>query len=109
MRIDRDGKKRYKVNLHMHTSRSDGHATPAEAAQRYLSEGYDAVAFADHWVFGGENTINGLTILPGAEYNTYHGDSRKGVYHIVPSKRGNQALRSIRKLSGCFACLRRSA
>ena len=83
MRIDRDGKKRYKVNLHMHTSRSDGHATPAEAAQRYLSEGYDAVAFADHWVFGGENTINGLTILPGAEYNTYHGDSRKGVYHIV--------------------------
>ena len=49
MRIDRDGKKRYKVNLHMHTSRSDGHATPAEAAQRYLSEGYDAVAFADHW------------------------------------------------------------
>ena len=67
----------------MHTTRSDGHATPAEAAQRYLSEGYDAVAFADHWVFGGENRINGLTILPGAEYNTYHGDSRKGVYHII--------------------------
>ena len=83
MRIDRDGKKRYKVNLHMHTTRSDGHNSPAEAAQRYLSEGYDAVAFTDHWVFGREQNINGLTILSGGEFNTYHGDSRKGVYHIV--------------------------
>ena len=83
MYIDMFGKKRFKVNLHMHTSLSDGHATPEAAAQRYLSEGYDAVAFTDHWVYGKEQSINGLTILAGAEYNTYHGDSRKGVYHIV--------------------------
>lgn len=83
MKYDIYGKKRYKVNLHMHTSRSDGHATPAEAAQRYLSEGYDAVAFTDHWVYGKQQTLNGLTILSGIEMNTYHGDSRKGVYHIV--------------------------
>lgn len=83
MYIDKYGKKRFKVNLHMHTSLSDGHASPAAAAQRYLSEGYDAVAFTDHWVYGKEQTLNGLTVLSGAEYNTYHGDSRKGVYHIV--------------------------
>lgn len=83
MRIDRDGKKRYKVNLHMHTTLSDGLMTPELAAQKYISEGYDAVAFTDHWVYGREQKINGLTILSGAEYNTYHGDSRKGVYHIV--------------------------
>ena len=83
MRYDIFGKKRYKVNLHMHTSLSDGAATPEEAAQRYLSEGYDAVAFTDHWVYGKEQTINGLTILAGGEYNTYHGDTRKGVWHIV--------------------------
>ena len=83
MYIDKYGKKRYKVNLHMHTSLSDGHASPAAAAQRYLSEGYDAVAFTDHWVYGKEQTVNGLTVLAGGEYNTYHGDSRKGVYHIV--------------------------
>lgn len=83
MRYDIYGKKRYKVNLHMHTTLSDGIATPEEAAQRYLSEGYDAVCFADHWVSGKEQSINGLTVLAGGEFNTYHGDSRKGVYHII--------------------------
>ena len=83
MKIDIYGKKRYKVNLHMHTTLSDGVATPEEAAQRYLSEGYDAVCFADHWVSGKEQTVNGLTVLSGGEFNTYHGDSRKGVYHII--------------------------
>lgn len=83
MRTDLDGIKRYKVNLHMHTTLSDGTETPEDAVRIYREQGYDAVALTDHWVYGKEQTIGGTTVLCGCEYNTYHGDSRKGVYHIV--------------------------
>ena len=38
----------YKVNLHCHTTVSDGHMTPAEVKAAYHAAGYDAVAFTDH-------------------------------------------------------------
>ena len=38
----------YKVNLHCHTTVSDGHMTPAEVKAAYRAAGYDAVAFTDH-------------------------------------------------------------
>lgn len=76
------GKKRYKVNLHMHTSVSDGRLSPSEALERYREEGYDAVALTDHWKFGKAYVENGITVLSGAEYNV-GSDSRDGIYHIV--------------------------
>ena len=38
----------YKVNLHCHTSLSDGALTPEEVKEIYKKEGYSAVAFTDH-------------------------------------------------------------
>ena len=83
MYIDLLGKKRYKVNLHCHTTLSDGKRTPEEAAQIYLEQGYDALAITDHWRFGQSGEINGLHIISGAEYNFGLLDPCDGIYHIV--------------------------
>jgi histidinol phosphatase-like PHP family hydrolase len=60
MYTDIFGNKRYKVNLHTHTTLSDGHRTPEEVAQIYAEQGYDAVAFTDHWYCGKEQTLSGF-------------------------------------------------
>ena len=38
----------YKVNMHCHTTLSDGKQTPEEVKQKYMEHGYSAVAFTDH-------------------------------------------------------------
>ena len=83
MITDTKGNKYYKLGLHVHTTRSDGHRTPEEAAQIYRNAGYDAIAFTDHWVYGGEGEIEGLKILSGCEYNLGISDTVEGVMHIV--------------------------
>ena len=83
MYTDLLGKTRWKVNLHTHTTLSDGQRSPAEAAQRYRAEGYDAIALTDHWYYGNEGEYEGMTILSGAEYNSSFSDAARGVYHIV--------------------------
>lgn len=80
---DISGKNRVKVNLHMHTSHSDGHVSPSEALRIYREHGYDAVALTDHWVQGKPYEEQGITVLAGCEFHA-GGDPRKtGVYHIV--------------------------
>ena len=83
MQLDLYGKKRYKVNLHMHTSDSDGRVSQKEAIRRYREAGYDALAITDHWVtkFTGEE--DGMVLLSGGEYNTSYRDAAQGVYHIL--------------------------
>ena len=43
MEKDMFGVSRLKVNLHMHTTLSDGSKTPEEAAEIYKKAGYDVV------------------------------------------------------------------
>lgn len=50
MEKDMFGVSRLKVNLHMHTTLSDGSKTPEEAAEIYKKAGYDVVAITDHWI-----------------------------------------------------------
>ena len=38
----------YKVNMHCHTTLSDGKQTPEEVKKQYMDHGYSAVAFTDH-------------------------------------------------------------
>lgn len=76
-------KKRYKVNLHMHTTLSDGKKAPEEVLEIYRLAGYDAVALTDHWYYGSGGEYKGMTVLSGAEYNIGGADCRDGVYHIV--------------------------
>ena len=77
------GKKRYKINLHTHTMRSDARKSPEEAARIYRDAGYDAIALTDHWVYGEEDKIDGLTIFSGCEYDFGNDPATAGVYHIV--------------------------
>lgn len=83
MKKDIFGNDRYKVGLHIHTNLSDGKCTPQEAAKIYKSAGFDAIAFTDHWVYGEETQIDGLTILSGCEYNLGRSDTAVDVIHIV--------------------------
>lgn len=82
MYVDMLGKTRVKLGLHTHTTLSDGRATPEEAAQIYLNEGYDAIAITDHWHYGEECEIEGLKILSGCEYNI-GGHDGAHVVHII--------------------------
>lgn len=81
--IEFHGKRFQKVALHLHTTRSDGRKTPEEVATIYQADGYDAVAFTDHWSFGAGGEIGGLTILSGCEYNIGTNNALSGVLHIV--------------------------
>lgn len=55
MVIYQSGKPEFKGNLHLHTTKSDGRKSPAEAAVLYEEKGYDFLALTDH---------NRLTVLP---------------------------------------------
>jgi len=80
---DKDGNNYYKLALHQHTTLSDGKKTPEEVAKEYKAAGYDAVAFTDHWYYGGEQQIDGVKIISGCEYNLGVSDTVEGVMHIV--------------------------
>ncbi len=83
MQTDLFGQTRYRVNLHTHTTRSDGAATPNETADCYRAAGYDALALTDHWVFGEDKTAeNGILLLSGIEYDTKT-STKDGLFHIV--------------------------
>ena len=82
MLTDMLGKTRMKVGLHLHTTRSDGQKTPEEAARLYADEGFDAVAFTDHWLYGEPTELCGLTVLSGCEYNVGGADCPH-VVHII--------------------------
>ena len=70
MITDRNGKHWYKVNLHTHTTRSDGHVSPEEAARIYRDAGYDALAITDHWAWTEDvPDFGGIYLMGGAEYD----------------------------------------
>lgn len=83
MYTDENGRNWYKVGLHVHTTISDGMATPEEAADIYKAAGFDAIAITDHWKYHGDDTISGLKIISGCEYNLGVNDSIEGVMHIL--------------------------
>lgn len=60
----------YKVNLHCHTTISDGRLSPEEVKELYKSHGYSAVAFTDHEIFLTHNdlTDEAFVALNGTEY-----------------------------------------
>lgn len=79
----RKGQARLKINLHTHTTNSDGRKSPEEVARIYKERGYDAVAFTDHWVHGKEQVIEGLLVLAGCEFNLNYAFGEWHVSHIV--------------------------
>ncbi|MBE6918031.1 MAG: hypothetical protein E7470_09090 [Ruminococcaceae bacterium] len=83
MYTDLLGKQRIKLNLHMHTTNSDGGKSPEDAVAFYKAAGYDAVALTDHWKFHPSKAIDGMRILSGIEYNIPGRDATVGVCHIL--------------------------
>ena len=83
MYTDLFGNTRCRVNLHTHTTLSDGARSPAEVARLYHDAGYDALALTDHWTYGEAGEFEGMTILSGAEYNVKVCSTRQGLFHIV--------------------------
>lgn len=83
MFIDENGKKWYKVGLHIHTTISDGKVTPERMARIYKNAGYDAVAMTDHWNYHDFDKIEDLEIISGCEYNLGSSNTIHDVMHIV--------------------------
>lgn len=58
---------RYKVQLHTHTTESDGADTPAALMAAYEAAGYDAVAITDHNILTADPGGHGILYIPGVE------------------------------------------
>ncbi|HVF19109.1 MAG TPA: PHP domain-containing protein [Mycobacteriales bacterium] len=61
-----------RIDLHVHSSASDGTDPPAEVMRRAAEAGLDVVALTDHdtvagWTEAAEGLPPGLTLVPGAE------------------------------------------
>ena len=83
MIVNQFGEKYYKLALHLHTTQSDGRKTPEEVAREYKEDGYDAIAFTDHWKYNEGGVLEGLHIISGCEYNLGGNETVEGVSHIV--------------------------
>lgn len=58
-----------KGNIHMHTTRSDGDLSPAEAANRYYEAGYDFIMISDHDIYWNSTELDkpDFLVLGGTE------------------------------------------
>ena len=80
----------YKVNMHCHTTISDGHTTPEEVKEKYVEAGYSAVCFTDHEVMIShkdlcdENFIalHGYEVSISDNTRPYSNTGYKPVYHV---------------------------
>ncbi len=77
----------YKGNLHMHTTRSDGHLDPAAAVERYRQHGYDFVALTDHRKPSATERMGDVLVLSGVEWDTGGANTKSfgdvPTYHIL--------------------------
>jgi predicted metal-dependent phosphoesterase TrpH len=65
------------IDLHTHSTASDGTETPAELVRSAAAAGLEVVALTDHdttrgWAEAAEAAPSGLTLLPGAELSCVH-------------------------------------
>ncbi len=91
--------KLYKVNLHSHTTESDGKLTPQQLKDVYKANGYSAVAITDHEFMVDHTELNDeeFIILPGYEYAINNGgpwSHRIASCHmnLFPKKAGNYKM-----------------
>ena len=72
----------YKGNLHTHTTVSDGRKSSDEAAAFFRGAGYDFICLTDHRKTGALPAIDGLLVIPGAEYDINDAKARSA-WHIT--------------------------
>ena len=77
------------IELHCHTTESDGDMTPTQLVDRALERGYEAIALTDHNTISGVETAveygasRGLVVVKGIEWTTFWG-------HIVVTGGGSK-------------------
>lgn len=78
MKLINEEKRQYKVELHSHTSCSDGEYSPVELKALYQQNGFDAAAFTDHDIFLRHNELTDekFVALNGYELNIPTPDHR---------------------------------
>lgn len=59
----------YKGNLHTHTTLSDGVHTPDEVIEIYRAKGYDFLALTDHRRLSMPETVRGMLMTGGVEFD----------------------------------------
>ena len=76
-----------RVDLHLHSTASDGRFSPAELVRKAATEGLSVIALTDHDTVGGidaaleaAKSFPGLRLIPGIEIST---DAPKGEVHIL--------------------------
>lgn len=67
--------------LHAHTNRSDGELAPRHLARHYARAGYDVLAMTDHWRITGDDSVDGLVVIPSVELNCILPGARDG--HVL--------------------------
>ncbi|MDQ2797386.1 MAG: PHP domain-containing protein [Actinomycetota bacterium] len=79
-----------RIDLHTHSTASDGTESPAELVRTAVSAGLDVLAVTDHdttagWDVAFEARPPGLTIVPGVEFSCVHhdGDGRRISLHLL--------------------------
>ena len=96
-----------KINLHTHTTRSDGKMKPEEVIEAYRALGYAALAITDHdlasepWeTYGMDAAAIGMTAIPGNELS--HGHDILSLFCAFESQVENEAerLRGVQEAGG---------
>ena len=77
--VDWDSVSHHKLNLHTHTTESDGRMSPSEVIDAYHERGYDGLAITDHnictwpWTdFDRDPDALGMLAIPGNELSHHH-------------------------------------
>lgn len=79
-------KEKKKIDLHMHTTASDGASTPKELVDTCIDLGLTTIAVTDHDNVTSVKEVqklgeeSGLKVVPGIEISTYRGEAE---YHIL--------------------------
>jgi len=61
----------YKVQLHCHTTNSDGDHSPVDLMDHYKADGYDAVAITDHEYLTPDPEVAGIIHIPSQERSVW--------------------------------------
>ncbi|RCW49923.1 PHP domain-containing protein [Halanaerobium sp. MA284_MarDTE_T2] len=75
-----------KIDLHMHSTYSDGTLNPEELVKKSAERGLEAISLTDHDTTAGTAEAAqvakdcGIEFVPGIEISTYHGEAE---YHIL--------------------------
>lgn len=93
------------IDLHVHSSASDGSFTPKEVVELAKNAGLSQFALTDHDTVGGieqalqhAKQIGGITVIPGTELSCYYGKREIHIVGLFVNHRDEHFLSELQKL-----------